>query len=315
MTFIKRIAGAAAISAAMLVGLSVAQAGYVVDLTQQGGNVVASGSGEIDLAGLTGGYCCGEESFIRPNFGIIFTGSNAPVDIYYGLTGPSSFGSGPSSIFASSGSGDIVGAASGSELYVPDGYVTDSALSDTATYLGQTFSSLGVTPGRYEWAWGSGLNQIHGYGVAVSIPRNSPPHCRRATRSWWFVAMPPRRTQLTPLIESKWPAEDHLPCPHSLPRDRRQHGRADRSDFRRRKIPHEPRDLPLPMLAPLLNDRGLPYPAGLRSRGHAAVTSRPTSKDPYDLVADKVHHSPESLTEFDDAPRTARIAEPKIAKA
>ena len=45
------------------------------------------------------------------------------------------------------------------------------------------------------------------------------------------------------------------------------------------------------------------------------MTLRPTSKDPYDLVADKVHHSPESLTEFDDAPRTARIAEPKIAKA
>jgi transposase len=38
-------------------------------------------------------------------------------------------------------------------------------------------------------------------------------------------------------------------------------------------------------------------------------------KDPCYLVADKGHHSPESLTEFDGAPRTTRIAEPKTAKA
>ena len=38
-------------------------------------------------------------------------------------------------------------------------YVSDSALSDTSTYSGQTFSSLGVAPGTYEWTWGSGANQ------------------------------------------------------------------------------------------------------------------------------------------------------------
>jgi len=39
----------------MLIGLSAlsAQAGYVVDVTQQGPNVVATGSGPIDLTGLT----------------------------------------------------------------------------------------------------------------------------------------------------------------------------------------------------------------------------------------------------------------------
>ena len=53
MTFIKAIAS---IGAAMLIGLSAlsAQAGYVVNLTQtQGGEVVATGSGAIDLTGLT----------------------------------------------------------------------------------------------------------------------------------------------------------------------------------------------------------------------------------------------------------------------
>ena len=55
MTFVKRIAGAAAVGAAMLIGLSApsAEAGYIVDLTQQGADVVATGSGAIDLTGLT----------------------------------------------------------------------------------------------------------------------------------------------------------------------------------------------------------------------------------------------------------------------
>jgi hypothetical protein len=52
MAFIK---GIASLGAAMLIGLSAlsARAGYVVDLTQQGSNVVATGSGPIDLTGLT----------------------------------------------------------------------------------------------------------------------------------------------------------------------------------------------------------------------------------------------------------------------
>jgi hypothetical protein len=41
------------------------------------------------------------------------------------------------------------------DLFVPEGYVSGTALSDTATYDSQTFSSLGVTPGTYKWTWGS----------------------------------------------------------------------------------------------------------------------------------------------------------------
>ena len=75
------------------------------------------------------------------------------------ITGPTSFGSGMLT-GASSGSGDPVGFAGlAAILIVPVGYVSDSALSDTATYTNQTFSSLGVTPGVYEWLWGSGASQ------------------------------------------------------------------------------------------------------------------------------------------------------------
>lgn len=54
MTFVKKMMGAAL--GALLLGLSLfaslAQAGYVVTLEQASNNVVANGSGAIDLAGL-----------------------------------------------------------------------------------------------------------------------------------------------------------------------------------------------------------------------------------------------------------------------
>jgi hypothetical protein len=60
---------------------------------------------------------------------------------------------------ADSGSGDLVGIDSaGGTLFVPPNYTSGSSLMDTATYLNQTFSSLGVTPGTYVWTWGSGAH-------------------------------------------------------------------------------------------------------------------------------------------------------------
>ena len=41
----------------------------------------------------------------------------------------------------------------------PFGYTSDTALSDSASYDNQTFSSLGLTDGTYEWTWGTGADQ------------------------------------------------------------------------------------------------------------------------------------------------------------
>jgi hypothetical protein len=167
MTFVKRVAGPAALGVATLIGSGLsappAQAGYVVTLTQQGSNVVATGSGILDLTGLsltiTGDT---SQAGIFPAGGLINTGPTTatPVDLYTGTTGPTSFGSG-SFLPASSGSGDPVNIqGSIDNLVVPAGYVSDSrTLSDTSTYSGQTFASLGVTPGTYEWTWGTGADQ------------------------------------------------------------------------------------------------------------------------------------------------------------
>ena len=154
---------------AMLIGSGLsappAQAGYVVTLTQEGGDVVATGSGPIDLTGLSFVTAKSAFSVMLPPAGEIFNGRAGAEDVYRMVTGPGSFGSGGVT-FASSGSGDIVGIAL-PFLYVPSSYVSDSPLSDTATYAGQTFTSLGVTPGTYEWTWGTGANQNFTLDIAA----------------------------------------------------------------------------------------------------------------------------------------------------
>jgi hypothetical protein len=148
---------------------SAAGAGYLVTLEQQGSNVVASGSGTLDLTGLSFHGIASQGVFITPTTGQISTGPTigALSALYTGITGPASFGSGTGAV-ASSGSGDVV-AITGSfgGLNVPSRYVSGNPLSDSATYDNETFSSLGATPGIYEWTWGSGTNQNFTLDIAA----------------------------------------------------------------------------------------------------------------------------------------------------
>jgi len=148
-------------SMALLVGATVGghASPYVVTLDQVGANVVATGSGEFDLTGLTAGGT-GEHGFtiVGPMNGVISTGVSAPsnTDLYYGISGPSQYGLGGYS-FASSSSGGFVGVyGPGSTLYVPAGYTSGSTISSSATWDGQTFATLEATPGTYIWTWGTG---------------------------------------------------------------------------------------------------------------------------------------------------------------
>jgi hypothetical protein len=150
---------------AMLIGSApLAQAGYIVTLAQEGSNVVATGSGTLDVADLGSPVPQTAEAQILPSSALIATGEEATEHTYglasgAGVTGPTSFGSGGLT-FASSSSGDIVGIEGRPNgtgaLIVPSLYTSSNPLSDTATYDNATFSSLGATPGTYVWTWGSG---------------------------------------------------------------------------------------------------------------------------------------------------------------
>ena len=174
---------AAALGAAMLIGsglpASSAPPGYIVTLEQVGSDVVATGGGAIDLMGLTFDTTENTASSITPSSPEILSGApDITFDIYTGtLMGPINFGSGGTT-FASSGTGNLVGVdlsadLSAPELGVPLGYVSDSALSDTATYAGSTFSSLGVTPGVYKWTWGTGTHQSFTLDIGTAVPEPS----------------------------------------------------------------------------------------------------------------------------------------------
>lgn len=176
MGFAKLLAGAALAIAmtGMCVSPRPAAAGYVVTLAQVGSDVVASGSGPIDISGLTslGTFAAGSAE-INPSFALIVDGEAGTSASYTGFTGPMMFGSGGES-FPDTTSGDFVAIDPDfGDIDFPSGYVSDDPLSDMSTYDNQTFASLGVTPGTYVWKWGRGPNQNFTLVIPASVPEPS----------------------------------------------------------------------------------------------------------------------------------------------
>jgi hypothetical protein len=137
-----------------------ATAGVIITITQVGSDVVATGSGTIDVNDLILAAPSKTPSGLDPAAGTIAMGppGNAQVLLYSKFNGPASFGTGGQS-GRSQGSGDIFGFSTIENqefLIVPSTYGSQSPLSATDTYSGQTFSSLGLTPGTYTWNWGTG---------------------------------------------------------------------------------------------------------------------------------------------------------------
>ncbi|HEX3350653.1 MAG TPA: PEP-CTERM sorting domain-containing protein, partial [Acetobacteraceae bacterium] len=112
-----------------------------------------------------------------PTFATEATGAAGGVDEYNGASGPLSFGPG---VFtnATTGAGDLVGIQELSVaglVFVPTGYASSTQLSDTATYAGQSFATLGLTPGVYLYTFGSGANaDTFTVNVAVPEPASLP---------------------------------------------------------------------------------------------------------------------------------------------
>lgn len=142
--------------------LSPACAAFVVVMQQEGSDVVAKGSGSLDTAALSfTGTGTGYETGVWPSNGYVGLGpdgDSTPFDQYLGtILGPGNFGGGGPTL-PTSGSGDLVftGGSTTGGLIVPEGYGSGDPLSDTVTFAGSTYSSLGITPGTYTWTWGSG---------------------------------------------------------------------------------------------------------------------------------------------------------------
>lgn len=135
-----------------------AEAAYTMTVSQSGSNVVASGSGSINTAGLTNSGSANWSANVAPSFpGEISVGPTSSVTTTHwtGISGPAGFGSGPQ-VFADSGTGTLVAVLANNGFELPSTYVSGSVVTGTATWNAQTIAGLGLTTGTYTWTWGTG---------------------------------------------------------------------------------------------------------------------------------------------------------------
>lgn len=134
-----------------------ASALFTLTLTEDLSDVIASGSGSLDISGLTfGGTTSGNPRGMYPLNQTIRVGatSGGDIDFFSGFTSvPDAFGPG-SFTLADSGTGDLV-AVNNFYLRLFDGYVSGDSLSSTSVFESSTFATLGLTPGTYTWEWTS----------------------------------------------------------------------------------------------------------------------------------------------------------------
>ena len=168
----------AALILALLVSGGDARAGTIITFEQVGANVVETGSGAIDLTGLTLGGTTSGNAGTAPSFATTTLGPpSSTADSYYkGVTGPSSFGTRALSFFPAPGTEiDLESVKHWNEFEVPSGYVSGSALSATDTYDNTNLNTMGLTPGTYTYTWGTGADQsltvqIVSAGLSPSLP-------------------------------------------------------------------------------------------------------------------------------------------------
>lgn len=160
MTRILRRIGVPVVVVVVLLGAPrPTHAALIVTMQEVAGDVLVSGSGTANLAALSFLFNAFGIAAISPSEGLIILGDNFAgplLNVYGGLSGPLSFGSGGLT-FATSATGDLFGLrGEAGVLAVPDGYVSGTSLNATSMFASATFASLGVTPGTYVWTWGSG---------------------------------------------------------------------------------------------------------------------------------------------------------------
>jgi len=171
---------------AVLLACGNSYAAYTLYMYQSGPNVVASGSGTINLTGLNPAGSGGTTQIVRASNATIVTGTSAVLDVYNGMAGPASFGMG-AAFNGSSSSGDYLGwNGSINRLVVPTGYVSGAPLTSNATWNANTILGLGLTPGTYTWTWATDKVTLH---IGSAPPGLSAPAAIPTLSQWALILM------------------------------------------------------------------------------------------------------------------------------
>lgn len=134
---------------ALLACATAAQAVYTINIREVGPDVVMSGTGSINLTGMTSSAtppCSSQPAAIVPNGLCIGDSSAVLFDFYSGALGSTVAGLTAVSTLADSASGAPVMLAL-SSLYLPTNYVSNTPMSGSATFNGKTLVSMGLTAG------------------------------------------------------------------------------------------------------------------------------------------------------------------------
>jgi hypothetical protein len=137
-----------------------ASGNFNVSISQVGSDVVWNGSGSFNLAALTSAGVGSIGGGYNASDAIWAIGPNVTIDTYSGtITYPLTFGTGSVPVTSTAGSTfGIVPGGGGRLLLVPPGYTSNTTISGSSTYGGQTIAGMGLTPGTYTWSWGTGGN-------------------------------------------------------------------------------------------------------------------------------------------------------------
>jgi hypothetical protein len=142
-----------------------ANASVIITLEQVGHNVVATGSGTVNLTDLI--FIVHGRLLIPaigPTDGFLSMGTPdshglIATDQYdVGISGPPTFGPGLFSFSSTSTGSPLAINGFQREIFVPVDYVSGTPLSGMETWDNTTIAALGVTAGVYTWTWGSGAN-------------------------------------------------------------------------------------------------------------------------------------------------------------
>ena len=164
-----------------LAGLSVAsptRAAYTISIQQVGINVVAKGTGSLNLGSFTLDSNDSQSGFIYPPTAQVGVGSGDTSYYLSGpVSGPSNFGNG-SLAFASLNDGGFVSffyGASSSVFETPFNYASGAGLgTSSSVYANSTFASLGITPGKYVYNFGTGAT-ADSFTIQIGALSNAVP--------------------------------------------------------------------------------------------------------------------------------------------
>ncbi|WP_137181340.1 hypothetical protein [Roseomonas sp. AR75] len=152
-----------------------ADAAATFTFVEQGGNVVGTLSGSLDLPATSpiGGLTSG--ALIFPSLAVIVSAEAAGTATNgYDVLGPDAFGPGVTNTIADSRSGLVLhlfgGLVGGGLLWVEATYVSGDAMTGSMTFTGTDFATMGVTPGSYVYTLATQDTLTVVFRAATEVP-------------------------------------------------------------------------------------------------------------------------------------------------